>query len=94
MNYLEQHLAEAQKMLARIGREPEQRVDRGEFAATLKALNINLSKQTLAKIACTGTDGPEYQIAFGRAYYLLGPGVAWALGRFSKPRRSSFEGAA
>jgi hypothetical protein len=88
------HLAEAAKILAGIGRDPDQRVTRAALSDIFKQLGIDLTKQTIAKIACTETDGPEYQLAFGRAYYILGPSVAWALGRFSKPRRSSFGGVA
>jgi hypothetical protein len=91
MDHLDKQNDEIAAMLARIGVDPSQRQDRGEFAATLTRLGFKISKQTLAKLACTGTDGPEYQLAFGRAYYVAGRGVAWAIGRLSAPRRSSLE---
>jgi hypothetical protein len=74
--------------------DPNQLLDRAETAAMLTRLGFKISKQTLAKLACTGTDGPEYQLAFGRALYRAGVARAWAEGRLSKPRRSSFEAAA
>jgi hypothetical protein len=74
--------------------DPNQLLDRAETAAMLTRLGFKISKQTLAKLACSGTDGPEYRLAFGRALYRAGVARAWAEGRLSKPRRSSFEAAA
>jgi hypothetical protein len=82
--------------IPRIGRaidvtdfDPNQLLDRAETAAMLTRLGFKISKQTLAKLACTGTDGPEYQLAFGRALYRAGAARAWAESRMSAPRRSS-----
>ena len=71
--------------------DPNQLLDRGETAAMLTRLGFKISKQTLAKIAATRTDGPEYQLAFGRALYRVGAARAWAESRMSAPRRSSGE---
>jgi hypothetical protein len=41
---------------------PNQLLDRAETAAMLTRLGFKISKQLLAKIACTSGDGPEYRI--------------------------------
>ena len=71
-----------------------QLLDRGDTAAMLTALGFKISKQTLAKLACSSADGPEYQIFCGRALYRANTARAWAEKRASRPRRSSFETAA
>ena len=71
--------------------DPNQLLDRTEMAALLTRLGFKITRQTLAKIAATRTDGPEYQIFCGRALYRAGPGVEWAQSQRSRPRRSSLE---
>ena len=71
--------------------DPNQLLDRGETAALLTSRGFRITRQTLAKIAATRTDGPEYQIFCGRALYRAGPAIEWAQSQLSRPRRSSLE---
>jgi hypothetical protein len=94
MDHLDKQNDEIAAMLARNGVDPDQFLGRKETAALYKSFGINISAQTLAKIACTTGDGPEYQVIFGRAVMRPRAALEWAFSRASKPRRASFgEGA-
>jgi hypothetical protein len=70
---------------------PDQLLDRADTAAMLSALGYKISRQTLAKLACCSTDGPEFSRFCGRALYRAGSAIAWAQARATKPRRTSRE---
>jgi hypothetical protein len=67
---------------------------REEAASHLTERGLRISKQTLARLAATSSDGPEYQIFGSRAVYRINRLNEWANAYISKPRRSSFETAA
>jgi hypothetical protein len=69
--------------------DPAQLLDRGDTASMLTTHGFKTSRQTLAWLACTSSDGPVYQLYNGRAIYQVGPTLEWAKSRLSTPRRRS-----
>jgi len=76
-------------MLARIGIDHDQMLDRRETAAMLTRCGFRTSAQALANLAATTSTGPLYSIYLGRALYCAGATLDWAKARASKPRRCS-----
>jgi hypothetical protein len=79
---------DVRQMLTHVGVIPEQVLDRADTADMLTRCGFKVSKQTLAKIACTRADGPAYRVAFGRAMYRAGDALAWAMTLMRDPADS------